>query len=226
MEPKKNEKYDLERKNPLFFSIGLVVALLIVILAFEWRGEFEGMEIRPSEDIFEEAYIVPNTVIPAPKPPEPVKIERPKMNLQPPVFVQKELPEVVKPAETIEEIPFEKMGVAEPTIETAPEVFEGVVETMPEYPGGISAFYAYVSRNIEYPKAAKNRQLTGRVYVQFVIDTDGRLTEVKALKGIGLGCDEEAVRVIENSPAWSPGKQRGRAVKFRMVLPIHFSLAQ
>ena len=66
--------------------------------------------------------------------------------------------------------------------------------------------------------------IEGKVYVQFVVDKDGTLTDVKALKGIGAGCDEEAVRVIQEAPKWKPGKQRGRPVKVRMVLPIIFKL--
>jgi len=77
---------------------------------------------------------------------------------------------------------------------------------------------------MNYPRLAIRNNVTGKVFVQFVIDKDGRITDVKSVKGIGFGCDEEAVRVLENAPKWIPGKQRGREVKVRMVLPITFSL--
>lgn len=99
-----------------------------------------------------------------------------------------------------------------------------VVEEQPEPEGGIQAFYKYVSENLKYPAAARQKGVEGKVFVQFVVDTDGSLTEVKAIKGIGSGCDEEAVRVLRESPAWNPGKQRGQLVKVRMVMPITFKL--
>lgn len=105
----------------------------------------------------------------------------------------------------------------------AEEVFM-VVEAPPEPEGGIKAFYQYVAQSIRYPSEARRQGIEGKVFVQFVVDKNGELTSVEALKGIGKHCDEEAIRVIESAPAWKPGRQRGRAVKVRMVLPITFKL--
>lgn len=100
-----------------------------------------------------------------------------------------------------------------------------LVEEAPSFPGGMDAFYRYVGENIGYPKSAREEGITGRVYVQFIVEKDGSLSDIKTVKGIGGGCDEEAVRVIANAPEFIPGKQRGKAVRVRMVLPIIFSIA-
>lgn len=78
---------------------------------------------------------------------------------------------------------------------------------------------------MKYQNQARRMGIEGRVFVQFVVDKDGQLTEIKAVKGIGAGCDEEAVRVLKSAPKWKPGKQRGRPVKVRMILPITFKLS-
>ncbi|MEQ8878827.1 MAG: TonB family protein [Cyclobacteriaceae bacterium] len=101
-----------------------------------------------------------------------------------------------------------------------------IVEDQPEYPGGIDAFYRYIANNMIYPTEARTNGIEGRVYVQFVVDKDGSITDVEPVKGIGGGCDEEAVRVIQNAEKFNPGKQRGMPVRVRMVMPIIFKLDQ
>lgn len=119
----------------------------------------------------------------------------------------------------IEEVVFEEA----PPEEEVDEIFT-IVEDQPVPNGGMSAFYKYVGDKLKYPAQARRMGIEGKVFVQFVVDKDGTLTEVKAVKGIGAGCDEEAVRVIKGAPKWKPGKQRGRSVKVRMILPITFKL--
>ena len=109
------------------------------------------------------------------------------------------------------------------TTDLPDEVFT-VVEELPEFNGGMEAFYQYVGNEIKYPAQAKQKGVEGQVYVQFVVERDGSVTHVEAIKGIGSGCEEEAVRVIKNAPAFSPGKQRGRAVRVRMEMPVRFKL--
>ena len=77
---------------------------------------------------------------------------------------------------------------------------------------------------MEYPAQARRMGVEGKVFVQFVVDKDGSLTDVKAVKGIGAGCDEEAVEIVKSAPKWKPGKQRGKAVRVRMIIPITFRL--
>lgn len=122
----------------------------------------------------------------------------------------------------IQEIIFEEVTAWERE-EIGDEVFT-IVENMPEYPGGMDKLHSYVSKNIEYPKQAKQLGIEGKVYVQFVVMEDGSVEDVKVVKGIGAGCDEAALRVVESLPKWRAGKQRGIAVKTRMVLPISYDI--
>jgi len=227
MELKKNESLDLEKKRPLFFNIGLVIALTATAVAFNWKSEYEKVVIDRPEEIFNELYKIPITRIPEPprpKTPKPKKV----INNQTPVLVETDIPSEILEKTTIidnepDVIPTDFFIPEEPPVEVPEQPFD-IVENMPSFPGGMEAFYRYVSKNIEYPRAAKRMGIEGKVFVQFVIDKDGKIIEAKAIKGIGAGCDEEAELVLSNSPKWNPGKQRGREVKVRMVLPISFRL--
>ena len=107
----------------------------------------------------------------------------------------------------------------------ADEVFM-VVEDQPTPEGGMEVFYEYIAENMRYPIEARQMGIEGKVFVQFVVEKDGSLTDIKVLKGIGGGCDEEAARVIEEAPVWNPGQQRGKFVKVKMVLPISFKISE
>ncbi|MDN5205716.1 energy transducer TonB, partial [Fulvivirgaceae bacterium BMA10] len=117
----------------------------------------------------------------------------------------------------IEEIVFDDA----PEEEVADEVFV-IVEEQPTPVGGMSAFNKFISKNMKYPSKARRMGIQGKVYVQFVIDKDGSITEIQIIKGIGGGCNEEVVRVLNSHPKWNPGKQRGKPVKVKMTLPIVF----
>jgi len=104
------------------------------------------------------------------------------------------------------------------------EVFT-VVEDIPKPIGGMSAFYEYVANNLRYPEEASKAGIEGRVFVEYIVTKDGTIANVKCVKGIGELCDAEAVRVISNSPAWKPGKEKGENVNVRMILPITFKLS-
>lgn len=120
-----------------------------------------------------------------------------------------------------------KDGLNPDNLSDMPEI-EGelftVVEEQPEFEGGMDAFYNYIRKEMKYPLEARRMGIEGRVYVQFVIEKDGSLSEVESVRGIGAGCDREAVRVVENAPSFKPGKQRGKPVRVRMVLPVAFKL--
>jgi TonB family protein len=122
---------------------------------------------------------------------------------------------------------------AKPTTETNAIVQENpgsekpifqVVEEMPEFPGGQDEMVKYLVANIKYPDEAKTKGITGTVFVTYVVETDGSISTVKILRGIGGGCDEEAIRVVSGMPKWKPGKQRGENVRVQFNLPIKFSL--
>ena len=103
----------------------------------------------------------------------------------------------------------------------------GVYSMVDDYPtpeGGIQVFYDYIKTHLKYPAQARRMGIEGRVFVEFVVDAEGAITEVKAVKGIGAGCDMEAVRVLQNAAAWNPGRLNGKPVKVRMVLPITYKL--
>jgi protein TonB len=97
------------------------------------------------------------------------------------------------------------------------------VSDNPAPPGGMSVFMQYLHRNLRYPPEARKKGTGGTVYLQFIVETDGSLSELHVVRGIGDGCDEEALRLLMNSPSWTPGMHRGRAVRVRMGLPVTFS---
>ena len=99
-----------------------------------------------------------------------------------------------------------------------------VVEKSPEFPGGNDSLYAFIGRNIKYPEAAKKNKIEGRVFVTFVIEKDGQVSNAKLLRDIGGGCGEEAIRVVNSMPKWKPGTQRGNPVRVQFNLPIMFQL--
>ena len=224
MEPKKNPKVDLTRKSGMLMNIGLCVSLLSVIVAFEWKTYDESgiLDLGQVQDDFEDIMEIPPTEQPPPPPP---KIQLPEIIEVPDEEEIEEEIEVELDVEVTEETVIEDIVFEEaPEEEEVEEVFT-IVEDQPEFPGGMAAFYKFVGDNMDCPSQARRMGIEGRVYVQFVVDKDGSVTEVTAVKGIGAGCDEEAERVLRTAPKFKPGKQRGRAVKVRMVLPIIFKLS-
>ena len=103
------------------------------------------------------------------------------------------------------------------------EVFV-VVEEQAEFPGGLDSMYAYIVKNLKYPELAKEKGIEGRVFVSFIIEKDGSISNILVKRAIGGGCEEAAVEMIKNMPKWKPGKQRGKPVRFQFVLPIKFEL--
>ncbi len=115
----------------------------------------------------------------------------------------------------------------EPMPQLTDEKAEEVVtytDEMPTPVGGYDAFYQYVAKNVEYTRQARNLRVEGKVFVQFVVDKDGSITQVEIARGLGAGLDKEALEVMQQSPKWNPGRQSGRFIKVRMIIPIHFKL--
>ncbi len=223
MELKKNPKADVNKQSTLFLNIGLVISLGLTFAAFEYKSYDDGpaMDLGQVEDNMEEIMEIPPTEQPPPPPP---KVQLP------------EIVEIPDEEEIEEEIDIDlDLDMSEDT-EIANIIFDDdpgeeevdqiftIVEQQAEPKGGIQAFYDFVQKNLEYPRQASRMGIEGVVYVQFVIEKDGSLTDVKAVKGIGGGTDEEAVRVVKSAPQWNPGKQRGRAVRSQRVIPIRFTL--
>lgn len=132
--------------------------------------------------------------------------------------------ETVFESEEVEEIEtYDEMEEEEP--EPVVPIFT-VVENPPKFPGGEEKLYQYLGTKITYPKEAEEKGISGRVFVQFVIEKDGNITDVKVVKGIGGGCDKEAIRVVKAMPNWIPGTQRGKKVRVRIKLPINFKIGK
>jgi protein TonB len=115
-------------------------------------------------------------------------------------------------------------GPGNEIIDDGPAQVFTIVEQMPEFPEGEEGLFKYLSKNIKYPSMAKDNGISGTVYVTFVVEGNGQITDVKKLRGIGGGCDEEAIRVVKSMPSWKPGKQNGKAVRVQYNLPIKFTL--
>lgn len=227
MELKKAPKHDLSRKSGLFLNIGLTLSLLMVILAFEWpdKGNEKIMDLGQVIDDFDEILEIPPTDIQPPPPPP--KIQVPEINeVEDDTEIEEELEDLTLDTETHEDMIVEDIEFVEaPPEEPVDKVFI-VVENDPEFPGGLEAFYSYIGKKMRYPSQARRMGVEGRVFVEFIVDKDGSLTDIKAVKGIGAGCDEEALRVMKTVPKFKPGRQRGTPVKVKMTFPIYFKLAK
>ncbi len=99
-----------------------------------------------------------------------------------------------------------------------------IVEQMPEFPGGNEELMKFLHKNVQYPQMARETGIQGTVYLQFVVEPNGAISNVKVLRGIGGGCDEEAIRVAKSMPGWKPGKQNGQSVRVFFQIPIKFTL--
>ena len=225
MEEKKSPKANLENKKLMFMQIGMIISLLIAWLAFEHKS-YDKREIDPS--LIRQTEVVEEEMVEITKQEEqkPQPVEVPKQTTQLEIVeddVEVEDIEInaeVDQSEVIDDyVPVE---VEEEEV-TEAEIFQ-IVEEMPSYPGGEAKMYEYLGKNIKYPQIARESGIQGRVFVNFVVEPDGSVSNVKVLRGIGGGCDEEAMRVIKSMPKWKPGKQRGKAVRVSYTLPVVFKL--
>ncbi len=223
METKKTEKADLERKSPLFFSVGLVITMSMVVYAFDRKSyTSETIMGERTVNIFEN---VIDVAVTEQEPPMPSVVKQIQIIE---VKNDDDIKNDIMPLLDINSLATTK--IEDVIVESDPEPIEAtdvIVDYAEESAApkdGIAAFYKYVGEKIKYPAQARRMGIEGRVFVSFVIGKDGSVSEVKAVKGIGAGCDEEAVRIIQSAPAWKPGRHGGRTVKQRMMLPISFKL--
>ena len=135
------------------------------------------------------------------------------------------LTEIISQDTVINAIPLMPEVVGDTIEEIIEDYFMGIIfEITPEYPGGDKARLNFLRENIVYPKEAKEKRIQGTVYVGFVVEKDGTLSDIKVLRGIGGGCDEEAIRIVKMMPKWKPGKQRGKEVRVSFTMPVRFKL--
>lgn len=225
-------------------AVLIMLLLMVAIIAYPYIAAF----IREhSEKVEVETPKLTTVNLDQPPPITPNQPPPPKLDVPPPVKTIKYVaPKVTKEEVVEEEMPtqeeLKQVEVSTVTQEgTETVVFdepveqvvaEGndddkiftVVEQQPEYPGGMEAMSKFISKNLRYPSTARRMGVDGKVFVQFVVDKEGKISDVQVIKGVSADCDKEAVRVVQMMPAWKPGKQNGKAVKARFVLPIRFKL--
>jgi periplasmic protein TonB len=227
MEVKKSPKADLESKRNLFLTLGLVVALGIILAAFEYKTspkKTESLGQMAMQEIEEE--IIPITREQEIKPPPP-----------PPPQVVEVLNIVDDDIEIEDELDIEDTEVTKDMIiDVAPVVTQKkeveadeqevffIVEDMPEFPGGELALRQFIANSIKYPVIAQENGIQGRVYVTFVVDADGSVSNPRIARGVDPSLDKEALRVVSLLPKWKPGKQRGKPVRVSYTVPINFQL--
>ena len=209
---------DLRRQYPIYVQLGLAVALVFVIAAF--RVDIQ----HASDDAFtiEEQPLI--TIQKVPQTEQPKKAPPP---LRPPLPVERPDDEVLDDIDLQLDVSLDLE--TEMQISTPPDIFEEEeeersepflsVEEMPSLIGGLAS----IQKLITYPEIAKKAGVEGRVYIQFVVDEHGNVVDPVVLRGIGAGCDEEALRAVKQA-RFTPGKQRGKPVPVKMSLPVTFSL--
>lgn len=215
-------------------GIGLAISLPMLISYLNKVSIDRTTKVTEAITLAEPPPIDKSTPPPPPViPPPPVKET---IKFTPPKVVKDE--EVVEPPPTQEEVKEvqvaavtqegDKNAVDIPDDPVVADPEEGkvfqFVEEPPSFPGGEDKLLEYLSRNIKYPTIAKENNITGRVYVTFVVDKEGKVKDAKILRGIGGGCDDEALRVVKAMPEWKPGRQNGRSVMVQYNLPVVFNL--
>lgn len=243
--------YVLRKNYPRFVTYSVWIAIIVFVLGT--AGPMIYKSIMPKEEA-PKRRVVQLDYTQLSEPPSIDKKQEiiPQEEIAPLKSTIKFVPPVVKPDEqvkdeyvpTVEELkkvdPGVKTeegkegGVDYSLIETQEKIVEEpkkverevftYVEEMPTFPGGEEALLSYISKNIQYPEIAKRAQVEGKIYIQFVVGTSGQVSDVTVAKGIGAGCDEEAVRVVRSMPNWKPGRQNGHPVNVRISIPIVFKL--
>lgn len=228
MEIKKSDKANLENKKLLFFELGIVFALLIVWRAFEWTTQETNYDtlVDTTQMIEEEEIINIEENTPPPPPPtqeipvlsdvieiveDDIKVDDVIINTEDDANLGVEIKEYVA---KIEEENIEEEAIPFQLVEKQPS-FMG---------GGPNEFTKWVNERLVYPEIAKENGVQGRVTLQFTVEKDGSVTNVKVLRGVDSSLDKEAVRIVSQSPKWTPGKQRDRAVKVTYTFPVIFQL--
>ncbi|MDD4190678.1 MAG: TonB family protein [Mangrovibacterium sp.] len=227
MELKKSPKADLENKRNMFVQIGLAVSLGLCLLAFEWTTKAEraaSLGTIAQQEVEDE--IIPITrqeeVKPPPPPPPPKVVE--VLNIvddETDIDEELEIDDTEADDKTVIEVaPIIQQEEEE---EEESQVFF-IVEDMPEFPGGELALRKFIANAIKYPVIAQENGISGKVYVNFVVDKDGSVTAAKVARGVDPSLDKEALRVVNSLPKWKPGMQRGKPVKVSYTVPISFVL--
>ncbi len=228
METKKSRSADLENKRNLFFQAGLIMALSLVLIAFEWstRETDKYAFLETGEGVFEEIDI-PSTKTQEMKEPlkpevflfEIVDDDGPELD-DDPIFNGAEISEndIVKT--------YRWTDLQDEETDTGATIFWRV-EDMPRFNGGdLHEFWKYVQEHVDYPEHAREIGLQGRIMVSFVVDQKGEIVGIDLIRKIHPLLDNEVIKALEEAPLWEPGKQRGRPVKVAFSMPVIFKLTE
>jgi len=226
MNLKKSPKASLEDKKTFFLLIGFVMVLSLVYISLEWtKSEVTVYEVSDNEFLVEDELDVIQTTQdqtpPPPPPPAPEVVE--VLNV-----VENDVQTASIDINTEDDknkiVDVIAPPVATQVIEEDEQVIFQVVETMPSFPGGDAELFKFLSNNVKYPVIAQENGIQGRVTCQFVVNKDGSIVDVVVVRGVDASLDKEAIRVIKSMPKWSPGKQRGKAVRVKYTVPVNFKL--
>lgn len=232
MEVKKSSKANLENLKGIFFEIGLIIALAFLFLAFEWKVNMKDKEdfivTVPEELVEEEIIPITQQMLKPPPPPPPaprltdlIEIVDEEINLDDVLEIEDVEADVAN--RRVYDFSGQGNGYGDEygdEYSDEAEVF-AVVEDMPKFPGNVQQ---WISKNIKYPMIAQENNIQGRVFVQFVIERDGSVTDVKVARSVDPSLDKEAIRVVKAMPKWTPGKQRNKPVRVSYTVPINFQL--
>lgn len=228
MEVKKSPKADLEGKKGIFFEIGLVLALGVLLCAFSWKANTkveEGFVTVAEEQVEEEIIPITQQMMKPPPPPPPapkltdlIEIVDEELDID----EELEIEDVEADVENRTDYSYDYDGAGYDEGDTGEADIFQVVEDMPRFPGG--NVQKWIAKNIKYPMIAQENNIQGKVFVQFVIEKDGSVSDVKVARSVDPSLDKEAIRVVKMMPKWTPGKQRGKPVRVSYTVPINFQL--
>ena len=227
METKKTPKANLESKRPTWLLVGYVTVLAFMFVAFEWARDIRvDTSGRINENVFEQDMEIPLTRQPELTPPPPPQVT--PINDVLTIIDDDATAEETNFAsleETGEDVVIKHIPVTvDEEVVVEDDIFV-VVEENPQFPnGGTAGLLQYLGKNIKYPTIPQENGTQGRVTVQFVVNKDGSIVDVKVIRGVDPYLDKEAVRVISTMPKWIPGKQRGVPVRCKFTVPVTFKL--
>ncbi|RHL10356.1 MULTISPECIES: energy transducer TonB [Bacteroides] len=227
METKKTPKANLENKRPTWLLVGYVTVLAFMFVAFEWTRDIRvDTSGRINENVFEQDMEIPLTRQPEVTPPPPPQVT--PINDVLTIIDDDATAEETNFAsseETGEDVVIKHIPVTvDEDVVVEDEIFV-IVEENPQFPdGGTAGLLQYLGKNIKYPTIPQENGTQGRVTVQFVVNKDGSIVDVKVIRGVDPYLDKEAVRVISTMPKWIPGKQRGVPVRCKFTVPVTFKL--
>ena len=223
MELKKNPRADLRQYAGLFFETGLVVALCATLAAFNYTNhERNRMVFSDIENIDIDEVMIPITrQVEMTPPPAPAKVAEVITIIEDDSDFNEDFN--VDDVEATQETMIAFIERPDEAEENETEIFI-TAEVMPTFPGGLAALYKHIAANVKYPESARENSLSGKVYVQFVINQKGEVENAVIYRGIDPLLDREAIRVVQSLPRWNPGTQRGKPVKVQFTMPINFQL--